>query len=203
MSSLFDISFNALTLRDIEHVPDDVISLKFQDWFKLRLDDSGTKNELNDSLFGALKDASYKALVTDPIHDGMARWHPLSTNIHLNRTERFIVHTAAAWLGLESKSSVDKKVIYIRKKTSFDAPVFISTTDAISNGAKEFIQKKKPSYFSRQRRLRSCDGCDKTEDEVELCRSVYHHGTFCDDCLENGECETDPENASKWESIHY
>lgn len=201
MSSLSSLSFNALTVKDNRDVPEDVMYLKFDEWFESRLQDSRTSAELGQHSSEALKEAAWNALVIDPVNadDGSAKWHKLKLN-NPGNTKRMFVHMAAAWLGLESLTSADKKFMSVRKKTPIDAPAFISASDAASNGAKEFVKKNAPNR--RWRRKRTCNGCGKTEDYVELCRSVYHKGTFCDKCLENGECETDPEGCSKWECIN-
>lgn len=187
-------AFVSLTRRDIQNVPETVLSAQFTNWFYNRLRDSCSKMSV--AAVAALKDGTWNALVSEECCA-----YAVDLKDPCKKT-RFMLHSAANWMGL--RSYTEGGVLYVMRddcSRSLDDMVFVSHDEAIVRGAKKVIHHVKRPSSPLPRISGVCDGCDKNGNAVVLYMSVYHHGVFCLDCLESGECETDPCFSSKWEDV--
>ena len=187
-------AFASLKRCDIHNVPDTLLSAQFDTWFHDRLKDSCSK--LSVAAVAALKDGAWNALVSEEC---------CAYAVDLKdpgKKTRFMLHSAANWMGLSSYT--EGGVLHVMRDDrarSLDDIAFVSHDEAIVRGAKKVVHHvERPS--SRLPRISgACDGCDENGNAVVLFISVYHRGMFCLDCLESGECETDPCFSSKWEDV--
>lgn len=187
-------AFVSLKRCDIPNIPETVLSVQFDCWFNERLKDSCS--DLSAVEVAALKDGTLRALLSPCEIDCSAQAIKLTKPC---KKTRFMLHSAAAWMGL--RSYTDNHILYVMRNSEDDDTVFISRNKAIAKGAKKVIHHVRPVV--RMRRVLLCDACDTRDDVDDLYISVYHRGIFCWQCLENGECHTDPDNCSKWESSRY
>lgn len=182
-------SFMSLERCDVPNIPDTVLTNQFEEWFGDRLRDSCS--ELSVTEVSALKTGTLDALLCpDCSTQAIKLTNPC-------KKTRFMLHSAAAWMGLRSYT---KDGILHVVRYPIDDIAFISHDKAVARGAKK-VFKHINKIVPRLRKTSFCNTCNTSDDVEDLYISVYHRGLFCDQCLQNGECETDPENCSKWECI--
>jgi len=75
-----------------------------------------------------------------------------------------------------------------------DKPVFDMHTHT-----QKFIPEHYKGKKKVEAQVRSMDVWPRLEMLIYICVSVYHDGRYCDECLREGACETDPDYCSKWE----
>ena len=73
-----------------------------------------------------------------------------------------------------------------------DKPVFDMHTPTLKSSYLNVIGKNKVGKKARGPSI-ECDGCLASSRDVDICVSVYHDGRYCDECLREGACETDPD----------
>ena len=101
------------------------------------------------------------------------------------------------WLGLESKTKKVRKKQYVevgrmQSDQYDDKPVFDMHTPTLKSSYLNVIGKKKVGKKARGPSI-ECDGCLASSRDVDICVSVYDDGRYCDECLREGACETDPD----------
>ena len=195
--NLVGISFDSLTRKDLHNIPEFLLSNLFESWFLKRIKKSGA--ELDSIETNALKNAILSAIVCK---NGYAYAIELDEP---NKKLRFMLHSASNWMGLVSYT--ENQTVYVNippNKSSLDDIAFESYNEALSRGAKvvhpHHIKNSYP-VSSRPSFIHYCNSCSVRRDVEQLYISVYHYGIFCETCLKSGQCETDPDNCSKWEEI--
>eukprot|EP01025_Chloroclados_australasicus_P055867 TRINITY_DN6861_c0_g1_i2.p3 TRINITY_DN6861_c0_g1~~TRINITY_DN6861_c0_g1_i2.p3 ORF type:complete len:180 (-),score=24.35 TRINITY_DN6861_c0_g1_i2:136-675(-) len=85
-----------------------------------------------------------------------------------------------------------------------DTIVVPETEGADASPRRGRVHAKKTHYYPRHRSPDGeCEACGASGEDTDILVSVYHYGQFCEECLQAGECETDPGFDSKWECLHY
>ena len=82
-----------------------------------------------------------------------------------------------------------------------DKPVFDMHTPTLKSSYLNVIGKKKVGKKARGPSI-ECDGCLALSRDVLI--YMYQYITmlrYCDECLREGACETDPDYCSKWELL--
>ena len=193
--SLQSLACNKLPCSDVSKLTDThlelVVKPRFEQWFVRRLILSKVKLDTRCALL--LKNATWNSLSTSNYYE----FHSVGSPSEKLRNQRQMLGIAAEWLGLEYDETTEHARVRRILPDDGDRPVFEMRTS--------FEEYKKQKKQKKAKKVHkgpsiSCDECGISSHEVDICISVYHDGQFCDSCLYEGACETDPEGCSKWES---
>ena len=212
-------AFESLKLQDVSAVPEPVWDELFDAWWTDRLKyarvyqglkinektvESTLKREVKRIIYAGPQDSPLSCTIGETFPDS-EKLFPLFPHV------RAMIHTLCPWLGMTSVTGEyepytgEVKLATITIRSKYHQPddlALIPLEKAIEDGAKLFESQKKRRKKKKGRGKKyECDGCGEWKGGMEIAVSVYHEGRFCMDCLEQGECETDPGFDSKWEAI--
>ena len=92
-----------------------------------------------------------------------------------------------------------KKTVSVRRITPGDSNCKNTPAFEMRVNFESYKERKKKEARLNGPCIR-CNGCGASSRETEICMSVYHSGRYCDGCLMDGMCDTDPNYDSKWEA---
>lgn len=194
METLLQRSIKSLRLKDVQFIPETLWDELFDGWFTERMSRANLHKVLKENkLLDVLRREVKMVLKEDGLSVIDRDGKPLSSY------QRAMLHTACKWLGVTSltgeyQSGKHASVTIERKYTDPDDLALIMLDK------EPFMMRTFRKQKMRSRRY-ECDSCGEFKDAMDIAESVYHRGRYCEDCLRNGECPTDPGYDSKWEAL--
>ena len=191
METLLHRSLKSLRLKDVQFIPETLWDELFDGWFTERMSRANLHQVLKQNgLLDVLRNQVKMVLKEDGLSVIDRDGKPLSSY------QRAMVHSGCKWLGVTTTTGEYKfqkhATITIERKYKDPLDLALIMLDQEPFMMRTFNRKQK-----RSRRY-ECDSCGEFKDSMDICESVYHRGRYCEDCLQNGECRTDPGYDSKW-----